>query len=70
MTSIALAISYMVWTSLGNLGTSLIGIYVLEEPITIIKSLSLAVIVIAVSKFRKVLRGICRFLIKVIITYV
>ena len=52
MNGIPLAIAYMVWTSLGILGTSLIGIYVLEEPLTIIKAISLAVIVIAVAGLR------------------
>ena len=52
MKLIPLAVAYMVWTALGILGTSLVGIMALDEPVTIIKSISLVLIVVAVSGLR------------------
>lgn len=49
MTVIPLAVAYMVWTALGILGTSLVGILVLDDPVTLVRSLSLLLIIAAVS---------------------
>lgn len=52
MKVIPLAVAYIVWTAMGILGTSLIGILLLDEPATVLKLVSLAIIIIAVSGLR------------------
>ena len=62
MTVIPLAIAYMVWTALGILGTSLVGILVLNEPVTVIRSISLLMIIVAIMglKVSSILPSVCK----------